>query len=50
MENIPDECFPDLKDIFTDVIQQFNYIKNELLKEYDKIIHEILQEKDIIDY
>ena len=33
MENIPDECFPDMKDMCTDVIHQFNNIKNELLKE-----------------
>lgn len=49
IENIPDECFPDLKDMCTDIIQQFNNIKNDLLKEYDNIVHEHLQEKDIIE-
>ena len=49
MENIPDECFPDMKDMYTDVVQQFNNIKNDLLKEYDNIMHENLQEKDIIE-
>ena len=39
MENIPDECFPDLKDMCTDIIQKYNNIKNDLLKEYDNIMH-----------
>ena len=49
MENIPDDCYPDLKDMYTDVVQQFNNIKNDLLKEYANIIHGNLQEKDIIE-
>ena len=49
LEDIPDECYPDLKNMSSDINQKFKDIKSDMIKEYDSIKHEYKEEKEIIE-
>ena len=49
LENIPDECYPDLQNMTKDIKHQFDDIKNAMVKEYASIKDKYKEEKEIIE-